>query len=592
MVTRLLVIVIALALIFAPSVTPILGQGAPIATKILYDAQVGDLAPVWSADGRSVLYSKEVYAADGKHKTQFYALSIPNEPKLILEVKGIASGVAWSPARQYILYTLDRQVIVRDLMGELVFQTAGERAAWSPDGSRLLIWTPLSIYLVTLDGSAGIEPLYTEPVSMITWRGVSWSPDGQQFVMEIGSDLVVFDVPTKTHTNITQSKEYESQPAWSPDGQWIAFTSSASYEGLPPLDIYASPIYIVKPDGSKLARISGTRDFDSCPAWSPDGRSIAFTRSDGDPANGTLFLTDLDTLSTAWLNRPDGKSVGCAQWSPDGPRLLFQAIENPGVSLYIAPPTVFISDVLKATLINRIAFSPTGISVYSDAKADSAVIGTLNNGTWFQIIHTAQDSKDDTWHKIVAKGDQTGWLTDLSLIYAARNLDPSVFCYDQRPRAVIAALREAIRTRDGEALAKLVSPAGLYMTMSSSKTLHLSYLEVHNFFNDHTPRDWGENPYSGALITQALADEVTAALIGDLTPANVNIACMNNQDRLSEPRRLYHLNIEHYEVINFYSVMRPGSKGNELDWGAWGIAFTYWNGEPVILGLSSYHWTP
>jgi TolB protein len=68
------------------------------------------------------------------------------------------------------------------------------------------------------------------------------------------------------------TKDDDEEPAWSPDGSWIAFRSSR--DGPP-------QIFVMRPDGTHATRITHTNFYEVAPAWSPDGRRIAFqsTRS-------------------------------------------------------------------------------------------------------------------------------------------------------------------------------------------------------------------------------------------------------------------------------------------------------------------------
>jgi TolB protein len=79
----------------------------------------------------------------------------------------------------------------------------------------------------------------------------------------------------------------DGQPAWSPDGQRLAYISKedGNFE-----------IYIINRDGSGKSRLTNTPQSDGLPIWSPDGQWIAF-RSDRDGQWGI------------WVMRPDGKEV-------------------------------------------------------------------------------------------------------------------------------------------------------------------------------------------------------------------------------------------------------------------------------------------
>ena len=79
---------------------------------------------------------------------------------------------------------------------------------------------------------------------------------------------------------LTSSPAYDMGPAWSPDGQWIAYHTQADY--YPKLGEPGQgpemEIHLVRPDGSDDHRITADRVEDSFPAWSPDGRFLMWSR--------------------------------------------------------------------------------------------------------------------------------------------------------------------------------------------------------------------------------------------------------------------------------------------------------------------------
>ena len=77
--------------------------------------------------------------------------------------------------------------------------------------------------------------------------------------------------PVSGFTPITSNVADDVDPAWSPDGEWIAFASTRSGD----FDIYR-----MKLDGSEPEQLTDGPAVDHDPAWSPDGRGIAFSRSE------------------------------------------------------------------------------------------------------------------------------------------------------------------------------------------------------------------------------------------------------------------------------------------------------------------------
>ena len=93
-------------------------------------------------------------------------------------------------------------------------------------------------------------------------------------------------------------------PAWSPDGRWLAFL--AYEEGLNPS--LGKALYTVRADGSELSKVGETTEL---PAWSPDGRRLAFTEGRG--SEGVVYTVEPDGGGLAELLRGMGGPVA---WPP------------------------------------------------------------------------------------------------------------------------------------------------------------------------------------------------------------------------------------------------------------------------------------
>jgi TolB protein len=113
---------------------------------------------------------------------------------------------------------------------------------------------------------------------------------------------------------LTQHGSLDYNPAWSPKGDWIAFTSERAG---------SADIYRMHPDGSGVERLTDSPAFDDQAAFSPDGNRIAFvsTRTAG---RANLFLLDVRTHKTTPLTTGDGGDFRPA-WSPDGQWIAFSS---------------------------------------------------------------------------------------------------------------------------------------------------------------------------------------------------------------------------------------------------------------------------
>ena len=111
---------------------------------------------------------------------------------------------------------------------------------------------------------------------------------------------------------------FQTEPAWSPDGSTIAFASKRGG---------TSDLYAMSADGSGTRRLTSTKDDDGQPAWSPDGERIVFAR--GVP--GRLFVMGADGTGVRRLTNGEADETEPA-WSPDG-RWIAYARRDPGSSI-------------------------------------------------------------------------------------------------------------------------------------------------------------------------------------------------------------------------------------------------------------------
>ncbi|NKB69597.1 MAG: DUF5050 domain-containing protein [Candidatus Latescibacteria bacterium] len=107
---------------------------------------------------------------------------------------------------------------------------------------------------------------------------------------------------------ITDTREFEQHPSWSPDGRRILFTYG---DVMSNIDVYS-----MAEDGSDRQPLTEHPERDQRPSWSPDGSTIAFeSQRDGDVA---IWLMDADGANKRKLTKGREPS-----WSPDGNRIVF-----------------------------------------------------------------------------------------------------------------------------------------------------------------------------------------------------------------------------------------------------------------------------
>jgi len=162
-------------------------------------------------------------------------------------------------------------VINADGSGEHKLVETGSRALhpdWHPDGTKLTFDTEFNlegdIYVVNADGS-GLQRLVQDGF----WA--DWSPDGTQLVFASKRDgnveIYVADADGSNQRRLTNNRQLDYFPAWSPDGRRIAFAR-----------LEKKQIYVMDADGSNEQQLTHQSNAEN-PAWSPDGAQIAFQSS-------------------------------------------------------------------------------------------------------------------------------------------------------------------------------------------------------------------------------------------------------------------------------------------------------------------------
>jgi Tol biopolymer transport system component len=192
---------------------------------------------------------------------------------------------------------------------------------WSPDGKQIAFMSGRSgsaqIYLMDADGSNIIQLTNGEGNSNFDVNGYTpWSPDGTKLIFanklpeEQYWKLYVMNMNEKTSTALTNESGGYLRPAWSADGEHIAFTYYES-EARP----MARHLFIVDKNGNQLTELTESLRIDETGIflrfdyyWSQDGTSVFFTAESTVPQETTVYEAGLDG-SLSVITRVAGKSV-------------------------------------------------------------------------------------------------------------------------------------------------------------------------------------------------------------------------------------------------------------------------------------------
>ena len=114
-----------------------------------------------------------------------------------------------------------------------------------------------------------------------------------------------------------------SDPAWSPDGSYIAFVGFTGGQD-------RDQVYVMEADGSAVTPLTDTGFGKAGPTWSPDGTRVAFAAHSG-TGYYDIFAVNSDGSDLRQLTTENGND---ASWSPDGARIVFRSTRLAGPGLY------------------------------------------------------------------------------------------------------------------------------------------------------------------------------------------------------------------------------------------------------------------
>ena len=208
-----------------------------------------------------------------------------------------------------------------------------QRPAWSPDGKWLAFarhqGAKIELYLRAGDGSMekrltdGADPEFD----------AVFSPDGKRlaFALDKASpnqgDMEVYTIgldgkDLKPVATGQGKLSHEESPAWSPDGKWIAWTSTRDGN---------QELYYSAPDGSNVKRVTSDPGIDAHPSWSPDSKKIAFATERWGDLEIAVYNLEGETLTR--LTASDGLDDYPA-WSPDGKQIAFTSNRDRNLEIY------------------------------------------------------------------------------------------------------------------------------------------------------------------------------------------------------------------------------------------------------------------
>ena len=373
--------------------------------------------PQLSPDGKWVAYT--VHSAllkPDKNEERLWMVPTAGGDAIPLTAEGVSSSHArWSPDGKFIAFLSDRgagetQVwLLNRLGGEPARLTDTpqdvEDFAWSPDSRRLvLVLRDASSEELAAAKENKDKPAGEKEAKEKSKTQKPWVIDRLQFKLdEIGyldrrrTHLYTFDLAAKTLTQITSGDFDDSEPAWSPDGKSLAFASNRSTPD--PDATYNSDIWVVAADktdkGAHLTQVTTNPGSDSSPTWSPDGKWIAYvTQLDPhlfDYATHHLAVSPATGGQARVLTLALDRMVTIPRFSPDGKFIYFIADDDgtQNVCRISTSGGEITRPVGGRLMVNDYSLAPTGDLVAQVATIDRPdELYSIPDGKLTQITHT------------------------------------------------------------------------------------------------------------------------------------------------------------------------------------------------------------
>jgi len=309
--------------------------------------------PQLSPDAQSIAYTvKTLLLKEDKSEERIWSVPSGGGDAIPMTTEGVSSShPRWSPDGKYLAFLSARNEGKTQIW--LLNRSGGEAQHFTdtPQDVEDFVWSPDSARLVLILRDPSEEELAAAKAKDEGKEGAEdkdknkkpktkkpWVIDRLQFkVDEIGyldrrrTHLYVLELATKALTQITSGAYDDAQPAWSPDGRLIAFASNRSKPD--PDRTYNVDIWVVAANntdkGAQLTQVTTNPGEDSSPAWSPDGKLIAYT-TQLDPhlfqyATHHVAVSSASGGAARVLTQSFDRNATGPRFSPDGTAISFIA---------------------------------------------------------------------------------------------------------------------------------------------------------------------------------------------------------------------------------------------------------------------------
>jgi Tol biopolymer transport system component len=169
----------------------------------------------------------------------------------------------------------------------------------------------------------------THPIIFSSQRDSTYGAGGHR-----NREILAARLDGSDFVNLSRNPADDFNPSWSPDGKWVAFTSSR--DG-------STDIFVMRDDGTAVRKLLVDPLHEDHASWSPDGKKIIFeSQRDGGAScancffrNYDIFIADADGSHVRNLTATPLETEAAATWSPDGKTIAFSGRDSQGLGIFL-----------------------------------------------------------------------------------------------------------------------------------------------------------------------------------------------------------------------------------------------------------------
>jgi hypothetical protein len=282
---------------------------------------------------------------------------------------------------------------------------------------------------------------------------------------------------------------------------------------------------------------------------------------------------------------PSATPSGPTATLPPMPSEVPSATLSPASSQTSGNPSYFITPGAPSGPYALVNLDPSdALNIRSGPGLSYPVIDSFSAGST-DISRTGSSTlvNGATWVHVLAPGGETGWVDSG---YLTEYVTQDTFCADTRVTSLITHLGQALISGNGQRLAGLISPAhGMSVSLWPNGNV-IPYLakDAPWIFTSTYAPDWGTVPGSGKDTLGSFHDVILPKLLGVLTATapGYTLSC----DTVQTGAASYDTSWPGvYANVNFDSLYKAGSPGDENSWQTLLVGVEYVDGQPYVFAL-------